>query len=394
MGVLSVVGMWAYGVAMDRHKANTLIQEAQKRAVIVAGKIGFNNQTPSLTEFSSYNTTSAGTFGDVITTGLTNQFGIQVSNVSKSVCQNILNTIGDKTPIRRLSYETTPTTPITTCKEDDDFLFVYNNDMTGENDTQYCESDESCGACGVCSSTTHVCEGECTPPANDCDDDTDCNQANECMICDTQTHKCKDGCERVAYLESTGSQYIDTGYIPTNTTGYRMGHNICSNNRSDNIIIGCRQDSGDTRFWQDIDWTNNTIGWGFGSYTPNGSGFRFAITGKDNKYIVSSMNYLNCRHTEVDGIQYDTTLEAKTLPTITRPIYLFAANNKGSVGFYTSSKIYFVKITEGTDLVRDFVPVKSPKGNCMFNKVPDPEDEKLKLYCDANGGNFKTNKDE
>ena len=35
MGVLSIVGIWAYGIAMNKNKANNLIQEAQKRAVVV-----------------------------------------------------------------------------------------------------------------------------------------------------------------------------------------------------------------------------------------------------------------------------------------------------------------------------------------------------------------------
>ena len=59
VGILSVVGMMGYTSAMDKNRANTLIQEAQKRAVIVAGQIGFNNQTPSLAEFEPYNTTSS-----------------------------------------------------------------------------------------------------------------------------------------------------------------------------------------------------------------------------------------------------------------------------------------------------------------------------------------------
>ena len=130
MGVLSVAGIAAFNRAMDKNKANTLINEAQKRAVIVAGQIGFNGREPSLAEFLPYNTTSAGTFGGVITTGLTGQFGIKVSGVKKSICENILNTIGNTTSIRRLSTADAPTTAITTCNDINTFLMVYNNDMT------------------------------------------------------------------------------------------------------------------------------------------------------------------------------------------------------------------------------------------------------------------------
>lgn len=46
MSILSIVGAWAYRLAMDRNKANLLINEAQKRAVIIASQIGLNNTPP------------------------------------------------------------------------------------------------------------------------------------------------------------------------------------------------------------------------------------------------------------------------------------------------------------------------------------------------------------
>ena len=90
MGILGLAGMWAYNAGMDQLKANTLINEAQKRAVIVAGQINMLNRTdPSLGEFSD-NTFGGGTFETNVTVnGLYQQFGIQVSNVPKRVCQNI-----------------------------------------------------------------------------------------------------------------------------------------------------------------------------------------------------------------------------------------------------------------------------------------------------------------
>ena len=47
MGILSITAVWAYNNAMNKHKANTLIDEAQKRAVVVAAQIGLHNQEPS-----------------------------------------------------------------------------------------------------------------------------------------------------------------------------------------------------------------------------------------------------------------------------------------------------------------------------------------------------------
>ena len=388
MGVLSVVGLAGYNSAMDKSKANTLIQEAQKRAVIVAGQIGFNNQTPSLAEFEPYNTTSAGTFGDVITKGLSGQFGIQVSNVSKSICQNVLNAIGDTTPIRRLSKEGTPTTPISSCDEDNAFLFIYNNDMTGENDTQYCESDESCGACGVCSSTTHLCEGECIPPENECDDATDCNTKNECMICDTETHKCKDGCERVQYLESTGTQYIDTGINIKN--GIKLKTKITFLSSGGQVYFGVQQDVPGIAYYGSNQLSNDSGYFNVGYYDNHRLSERIVV-GSTHTYEYSS-ELGNC-YLKQDGTTLDTNSNSNLY--YDGNLYLFALNT-GRRSYtepvlFATMKMYSCSINGSA--VRDFVPVIAPSGRaCMFNKIPD-ENGKLKLFCDANGGTFKTNKD-
>jgi len=148
IGVLSVGGIAGFKNAMEKNRANTIISEAQKRAVVVSGQIGFNNGTPSLVDFSAYNAISGGTFGDVVTTGLTGQFGIPVSGVSQKVCQNILNTIGNNTAIRRLSSLSTPRTPMNNCEDENSFLIIYNNNLQGvENDVQYCSTHADCDEC-------------------------------------------------------------------------------------------------------------------------------------------------------------------------------------------------------------------------------------------------------
>lgn len=188
----------------------------------------------------------------------------------------------------------------------------------------------------------------------------------------------------VEYLESTGTQYINLNYIPTDTTGYKMGQIIPESNSRDNIIIGCRQATNtDSRFWQDIDWssTNKNVGWGFGAYSPSGQ--RYSIVGKAGTYIVTSLNYMNDRSGKVDGVSYDTSLESKTLPEISRPMYLFAGNNGGTEGYYISTKIYFVQMTEGNKIVRDFVPcLDNNNVPCMYDKVEG------KAYYNQGTGSF------
>ena len=393
IGVLSVAGIAGFKNAMDKNRANTLIQEAQKRAVIVAGQIGFNNQTPSLAEFEPYNTTSAGTFGDVITKGLTNQFGIQVSNVNKSICQNILNTIGDKTPIRRLSYETTPTTPITTCKEEDDFLIVYNNDMMGDDKVEeptICRTVNDCKtSCATCEipedEEVGICTEECEEPTKLCTVDTECNQTNECMVCDTKEGLCKDGCERVEYLEGNGSQYIDTGVPGKSSYIYRItaGWYIINSEYSTGLFGSA--------------WSENAV------FVQMNSAGDSEARGKTYWHGMKNPDYINSlieRYSEMEfgnGYRIDDGVETRTSTNITsntnKSVKIFGINSSNSTKVRITS---FKIIDDKGKAVLDLVPVHASfktdgKQNCMLNRVP--EDGKLKLYCNSGSGDFKTNKD-
>ena len=396
MGVLSVVGLSAFNTAMDKNKANTLIQEAQRRAVVVAGQIGFNNQTPSLAEFSPPNPTAGGTLVDVKTTGLTKQFGIQVSGVTKSVCENILRTIGESTPIRRLSLETTPTTPITTCNDTNAFLFIYNEDMTTDDKVglpRSCRSDNDCKSiCATCEipedEEVGICTNECEEPVKLCQANDDCNQKNECMVCGTETNMCKNGCEKVEYLENTGTgsarNWINTGIVPDTTTRWEV--RIAFNNTATGKLMGSGY-TNPTRFNLGIE--SNKFRFAFNTWfnanqniiTPDTNAHTWIMDAPSKTFTID---------------EYSTTT-TQTFGASTFPICLFARGSSASGITETSNalvgKIYYTKIWQNGILVRDFIPVLSPESSqyagapCMFDKVTK------KLFCNAGSGTFKTNKD-
>ncbi len=370
MGVLSVAGIAGYHNAMNRYRANTLIGEAQKRAVVVAGQIGFNGREPSLTEFEPYNKTSAGEFGNVTTEGLYKQFGIEVSGVTKPVCQNILNTLGEATPIRRLSLENTPGTPLSTCENTNDFLIIYNNDMQGAtSDTEYAIDDSSCkSVCGVFNPETHLCdESDCEIPTNTCTVDTDCNTNNECMVCDMTSGQCKNGCERVQYLESTGTQYIDTGVVFNESVSYswEIYGQVLTGNTDYTWLIGTQTP------------------WTMGGTYPDFSQYTFYPVGTyyQNGQIVS-----NTSGEKYSPVKHVITQTGNSSNTLSLTLFARHNNNDGkSMG--GTKRVFYCKIYDNDTPVRDLIPVTSPKGNCMFDRVSQ------KLFCNAGSGTFKTDKD-
>ncbi len=374
MGILTVAGVAAYNSAMNRYRANTLINEAQKRAVVVAGQIGFNGREPSLTEFEPYNKTSAGEFGNVTTEGLYKQFGIQVSGVKKSVCQNILNTLGESTPIRRLSKTDTPRTSITTCENTNDFLIIYNNDMQGvTSDTEYATDDSSCkSVCGVFNPETHLCdESDCEIPTNTCTVDTDCNQENECMVCDTTSGQCKNGCERVEYLESTGTQWINTGITISETDTFSTDYIITLDKNSKRGLIGYSARS--QGYWGiRVDNGYELGALGTGVYPKTKDHIVFQRTIEENNSQIHEL-YING---ELGKRASHNTPETGSLS-------IFAIGN-GS-WLISSGKIFTSKVILNSTPMCDFIPVHAPfqpigKQNCMFDRVTK------KLFCNAGTG--------
>ena len=65
-------------------------------------------------------------------------------------------------------------------------------------------------------------------------------------------------------------------------------------------------------------------------------------------------------------------------------INIFAGTRAGNIGYFARMKLYQLQIEVSNTLVRDFIPVSSSKGNCMFDRVTE------KLFCNEGTGEFLT----
>ena len=393
IGVLSVVGLAVYRVAVDKHKANTLIQEAQRRAVIVAGQIGFNGNTPSLAEFEPYKNTSAGTFDSRVyynEDGLYKQFGIKVDEVEKSVCQNVLNTIGDTTPVRRLSKDNALTTPIVGCDNNKSaYIIIYNEDMTANDKVEpptTCKNDSECKTeCATCKiedgEEEGVCVGECDSA---CEVGDTCGD-NECVLCDSETKTCQNQCEELEYLESSGSQYIDTGVYPAQLTKVSIDMEFTSLTKQS--VLGSNNGASQNTGWNNLFGINETTNKTNVFWSQWGIGYDGIFTKDTNRHTHTFERNGNTSWTyTVDTISFTNTTGIATQPTNNqRVMYLFACNNNGVLYRQAHVKIYSCQILG--DVVKDFIPVHTQfetngKHNCMFDKVSK------KLFCNAGSGDF------
>lgn len=166
------------------------------------------------------------------------------------------------------------------------------------------------------------------------------------------------GMEYLEYIESTGTQYIDTGIIPS-TNNYIVHTVLSPTVVSTNVLVGV---------------ANST--WGYPGLLINDQGtFRYGnqavqtispVFVENNKYTLT----LSVKKLVVNGITYTTTNPSYE-GNIEYSIYLFARNNGiDGVGNLASMKLYSCKIYDGETLVRDFIPIKDDTNHgALYDKV-------------------------
>ena len=161
--------------------------------------------------------------------------------------------------------------------------------------------------------------------------------------------------QQVEYIESTGTQYIDTGVIPDNETGISLTVAFL-NLSSDLFRFGTRQDSGETRF---IIGTNKTTPYfGFGKSKSVST-----VTITANKFYTFKMNYLNSKKSYIDNTEGPDLSDISSI-NFTYSLVLFGRNSSGSI---TSSaqKVKQLTITKGNSIIRNMIPCYRKSDNVI-----------------------------
>ena len=371
VGVLSVVGLAVYGVAMDKHRANTLLNEAQKRATVIVSQIGLFGYPPTLSDFGEKENTNIGGIFSSEIIQLNGQFGIQVSGVKERVCDNLLKMIGPTTSIRYISLPATPATAIRSCSAgENDYVMVYNNP-----NLQACSVDDDCQTvCGICDN--NVCARECPSVLNECESKSDC--PGDCTGCVKESGATKGvckACEPLEYLESTGAgQHINTNIYINDSDNLTAEYIITYTNPSSRQLQGYSS-------LQRGYWGINANGY----YEMGATQTSLQPQEKDfiifDKKVGNKFNYKLFVNNNLAVSASATTRESGT----------FRLLSLGG-GYLTRAKLYSMRLYVNDKQVRNFIPVYAPykeakKQNCLFDRVSKG------LFCNAGTGNdFKTNK--
>ena len=157
------------------------------------------------------------------------------------------------------------------------------------------------------------------------------------------------GYTQLEYLESTGTQYINTGIAPTNNVGMSVKYawTRLGNSR---YIFG----SYNPHYYLGI----TSKGVMAGAYGPSAGNTVLSTSVSVGTIYQYDINLYNSGTVQFVGLTPVTTLTPKTFnDTHKRFISLFSVDDGGNKGF-SESRIYHMQITDGSALVRNFIPAR------------------------------------
>ena len=147
---------------------------------------------------------------------------------------------------------------------------------------------------------------------------------------------------RLTYLESTGAQYINTGYVVQEDDVIEMQYVTTLNSGADKALFGCYDDNGD--IWYSI-YSNKAYA-------------RFGSDSSASSSNASQKNRMKMSRGQVDIDGTKVTLSQNNMPQV--PLYLFARNNKNEgVGIYGYFKSIGCTISKASgEMIMDLKPCK------------------------------------
>lgn len=158
------------------------------------------------------------------------------------------------------------------------------------------------------------------------------------------------GYTQLEYIQSSGAQYIDTGFKPNQNTVVRadIAHDLSSRTC---WIFGARNGT-------------NVDAFGFltykGAYRADYGTATTNLSGTPTERFTIEMNKNSVK---IDGAVI-ATAAVQTFST-NYPIYLFANNNAGVSAGFSTTKIYGCEIYNGDVLMLEFIPCRRNSDNAL-----------------------------
>ena len=178
---------------------------------------------------------------------------------------------------------------------------------------------------------------------------------------------------QIEYLESTGTQYIDTGYIPNQDTGVKIKGTFNSVTNYGTMMFGSGQDF-NNRVFELYTWDQKL------SFNYFNNNYMIdSIVAGDTIVIDWNKNIINYSKNDAPYVQI-----AHQYGNFVSPYNMLMFADQRPTGITAGKvKIYYFKIYDNGTLVRNFIPVLDKNGvPCMYDLVEN------KYYYNAGTGDF------
>lgn len=164
----------------------------------------------------------------------------------------------------------------------------------------------------------------------------------------------------VEYIQSSGTQYIDTGFKPNNNTRVVMDCVLGSVPASTTVAYFGGRESADANNYAFM-WVTDCLRSDYNnSYAQT---WPISAGQEGNRRVIDK----NKETTTVDG-----TSQSYTNTTFQSPVnmLLLANNNNGTVQWKSPMALYSCKIYDNGTLIRDFRPCLDPDGvACLYDRA-------------------------
>ena len=177
----------------------------------------------------------------------------------------------------------------------------------------------------------------------------------------------------VEYIQSNGTQFIDTLFKPNNNT--RVVMDMQGATTTSGVYMHYGAVSGSLNF---MAGKASSSSWDLYAYYNTAEQKLATKTVSD--FAVRNVFDQNKNEITVSGVSY--TFAAASF-SLSHTMYLFGVNSNGGASFLSPIKLYSCQIYDNGTLVRDFWPCYDPDGvACLYDKV------EKKYYYNAGTGAF------
>ncbi len=183
--------------------------------------------------------------------------------------------------------------------------------------------------------------------------------------------KLPSGYTELEYIQSSGTQWINTGFTPKSTTRVKMSAEFLGGTKT-SALFGARSASSGT--------DSKSFTFLIVSQKPRSDYFG---SSKSGAQTVSASQVEIDWNKNVCTIDSDTITHTATSAASNQALYIFAVNTAGSATLPASMQLYSCAIYDNGTLIRDFVPCKNSSGAVGLYDLAG-----AKFYANAGNGTF------